>query len=675
MSIHKGQVLEAEFRQFLRAQSKGIDPWLCSFPNVADFNFNYAHLLNLASQNGIAKNTNLNFRVGVVGLGVAGLLAARELYRSGYTNIDLFEATDRIAGRTYSIPANDQYTTFEMGAMRMPFFTEPGSGQCILDYLTSEFGLTLQDFPDPGSPVANTGIFINEGYGPDAEHPFEQPQLLQWRTQGQQPPPPPPTEKLSEIYAIWANFSRLFQTVASQLYASEQWEPFWKDFVNYYWNMNFRELVTLEAVDHYDPDKRGYFGGLGMNQEQAQLFYTIGAGDGSWGAFYQIGCLYPVRTLLFGFATNHKLIQGRFNADGSFAGGPYAGQAVTDSLGNRFQSPTYLGVQSYGECLMFRSVSSANPDVDGYSLYNAVHSESHDINLYTSTRVNRVTKNPDGSITVGAGELQRTYDALVLTPPTWAMQLSIEFENFDFESIPMQVKTALKSSHWITSCKVFFSLKERYWEQTDIPQLISTDTFLQGVYGYGLDIKDAAGKIVRKDPGVLLVSYTWEDDANKFLPELENRQLAQLCIEKLDSILLSCENIKQPISPFVNLDEVQVIHWSQQPDYRGCAKLYRQSTWDENYNLLSYNQKYSSVSGLYFAGEAFSLEGGWTEPALRYALDATLYIVKNSGGEFLNGFDFELNYPKHDDWSPVLPGEELLSDAQIEVEDAAVEVE
>jgi tryptophan 2-monooxygenase len=74
-------------------------------------------------------------------------------------------------------------------------------------------------------------------------------------------------------------------------------------------------------------------------------------------------------------------------------------------------------------------------------------------------------------------------------------------------------------------------------------------------------------------------------------------------------------------------------------------------TWNENYALLRYNQNYSANSGLYFAGEAFSLEGGWTEPALRSALDAVIHAIANTGGTFLDGFQYS-DYPKYDNWNP-----------------------
>jgi hypothetical protein len=131
-----------------------------------------------------------------------------------------------------------------------------------------------------------------------------------------------------------------------------------------------------------------------------------------------------------------------------------------------------------------------------------------------------------------------------------------------------------------------------------------TDTFLQDVYGI------AVTTATHGDPGVNLVSYTWEDDALKVEATRDDATLAQMCLAELDRILVRCENIGQPISPYVDTSKPPVvIHWERQPSYRGCAKLYRERSWNLDYALLTYYQERSKGSGLYFAGEAYSGRG------------------------------------------------------------------
>jgi tryptophan 2-monooxygenase len=631
--------------------------WKFQFPNTADFNFNYYKLLSDAEQSSIGQNRQPSQRVAIIGAGLAGLTVARELFRCGYTAVDLYEASDRIGGRTYSIPVQDEdnhHTVFEMGAMRIPFFSDPGSRNSVVDYYSTLFGLSTQPFPDPGSRIADTGIFLNNGYGPDADHPYARPTLSVWKKTQKKPP----HRLFNQVYKKWSHFADLVKQESSKHYGSKDWTSFWHDLVQHYWDKNFRELVYMSAIDRYNPAKRGYFGGLNMTEEEANLFYTIGAGDGSWGAFYDISSLYPIRTLLFGFGTNHQLIQGRFNLEKSFTPGQQYGKRTEDSLGNSLEPPHYLGIQSLAECLFYQPVTSKW--VEPLSLYEATKLNKYDVHLYTRNPVTKLKRLDSGAIEVTSGQLSepKIYDQVILTVPAWALQLSTEFEGFDSQTqLPFSVINSLKVSHWISSCKVFYPLKERYWgEGKRIPQLISTDTYLQGVYGYA----------VEDEPGVLLVSYTWEDDANKLIAseqedtslEAANQRLAQKCLDKLDRILLNCHNIKTPISPYVDTSRPTIIHWSRKPSYRGCAKLYRETTWNTDYALLRYNQDYSAHSNLYFAGEAFSVEGGWIEPALRSALDAVIHVIKNTEGTFPNTFKYA-DYPQYDHWHPALESEKM----------------
>jgi tryptophan 2-monooxygenase len=625
--------------------------WRFTFPNTADFNFNYYKLLNDARESAIGHNQRPELRIAIVGAGLAGLTAARELFRCGFTAIDLYEASDRIGGRTYSIPVNtlnNSHTVFEMGAMRIPFFTAPGSGNSVMDYYSSQFQIATQPFPDPGSKVADTGIFLNNGYGPDPAAPYPKPTLDIWKAGA----PEPPNPLLQQIYQKWSAFATQVRTECQKRYGAEDWQTFWHQLVNHYWGKNFRELVFLPAAE-YNPDQPGYFGGLGMTEEESNLFYTIGAGDGSWGAFYDVSCLYPIRTLLFGFGDNHQLIDGRFNAQSQFNPGLQHQTPTQDSLRNPLPAPTYLGVQTLAECLFYQPVTS--PFVEPISLYQATQSPHYPVHLYSSNPVKKLLRRSNGTIEVTSNAVApKIYDAVILTAPTWALQMSMEFEGFDAQTqLPFSVLNSLKVSHWISSCKVFYPLKKRYWgEGKKIPQLISTDTYLQGIYGYA----------VQNDPGVLLLSYTWEDDANKLLaaipgsatPKAADRALARKCLAELDQLLLGCDNIQTPMSPYVDTRKPVVIQWSKQPTYRGCAKLYRETSWNTDYSLLRYNQENSADSNLYFAGEGFSVEGGWLEPALRSALDAVTHLIQNTGGVFLNDFKYT-DYPQYDQWKPSFP--------------------
>ena len=94
-----------------------------------------------------------------------------------------------------------------------------------------------------------------------------------------------------------------------------------------------------------------------------------------------------------------------------------------------------------------------------------------------------------------------------------------------------------------------------------IPQVISTDTYLQGIYGYA--VENAA---IKDNTGIFLVSYSWEDEANKLILEADDEKaLAKKGLDELDRILCQCENIKTPISPYVDTSQTAVIYWAKMP--------------------------------------------------------------------------------------------------------------
>lgn len=103
--------------------------WSARFPNPPDLCFDYRRLLEQVG--GIARAQRAEHRICIVGAGVTGLTAARELLRCGFTHITLIEKSHRIGGRHMTVvnsarPGAAPSTPFEMGAMRMPLFNRTG---------------------------------------------------------------------------------------------------------------------------------------------------------------------------------------------------------------------------------------------------------------------------------------------------------------------------------------------------------------------------------------------------------------------------------------------------------------------------------------------------------------------------------------------------------------------
>lgn len=612
------------------------NPWIPHFPNPADFRFNYFHLMQNAPK-GIGK---LQKKVAIIGAGSAAMSAARELMRCG-CDVTIYEASDRIGGRLYTEPNpnGEDQTGIELGAMRMPFFAEGVESQDARNAKNSLLGYYLFDekpknaanidvFPNPGNAEGGTGIYVNKGYGPQANRPFERPQLISW-PKGEYAD----NDYIKHLTQKVEEFISFFTKHISKIYIEDnhKWEKLWAKIVEHYDPMTFDDLVM--APSHYHQDDEWYdcsdgdLGGMGMSQEEASVLYTIGTGDGSWGAFYSIGALWWIRCTMFGFGGQGlQTVTGFSNAEKL----PFYNKKVKDSNGKKLVSPKYEGMQGFVEYLYYVSV----PCQDGKkkSLYK-------NSSLYVNTSVNQIKKLKNGKIRVKHTNGKEDFDHVMVTSTQWATQMSIDIDNFSFQELPLQKITAEHTQHNISSCKFFFPLKRKYWEKKDcrIPQILVTDSFIQDAYAFSWDKNEG-------DSGVILASYTWEDDSLKLLP-FKQKELAKLILNKLKSITM--ETTGEDITKYIDGKKPVMIQWINEPSYIGCSKLYRQRNEDQNMLDLTYNQNYSWMSGLYFAGENYSVEGGWTEPALRSAIDAVIQMIHHNDGEFtVKDFSYDYTYPK-----------------------------
>lgn len=621
-----------------------IQPWAVRFPNPPDLCFDYRRLVE--QYGGVAQASRVDYRICIVGAGVTGLTAARELLRCGFRNITLIEQSQRVGGRHLTVindPSDHKQpsTPFEMGAMRMPFFNRTGEppkdGRSMMAYYAKLFDLRISDFPNPGTPWVNaTGIYLQEGQLL-AE---DDPQLLIWRNPLGDTPPP--TEALLRVYGKWQRFARLMAEQVATVFGTGTWEGCWSAIVERYHRLSFRDLVHLPTIESWDPGNPGDFGGLGMSDAESAIFYSIGIGDGSWGAFYDVCCLYPLRTAIFGFSSHLQLVHGRVDEQGMPYAAPYLEtDTVPDSKGLRFQAPTYLGLAALDECLLFMDIEEI-----GQSLYNQCLERSD--GLLTDSSVCGLHKMSNGRIRVEyrwhhsdaskTRTLNQDFDAVILTLPSWLIETNIRLDGFSRDLLPQRIISAWKNAHWETSCKVYAPLQKAFLDRNPhIPQILITDSFVHDVYAYRYNERYAYDCI--------LLSYTWEDDATK-LASFTDMELGVKCLKELDRILLRCTNIGEPISPYVDSRNIRVQRWVTDSNALGCAKLYRAGTYYDAVNLMKYNRELSWRSGLYLVGESFSVDAGWSEPCLRTAIDAVINICHFTSAIYNGGFTLE-DYPHY----------------------------
>lgn len=525
--------------------------------------------------------------------------------------------------------------------MRMPFFNRTGEppkdGRSLMAYYAKLFDLRISDFPNPGTPWVNaTGIYLRDGQlegGGD-------PALLVWRNpEGKTPPP---TQILQQVYYKWQHFATHFAERIATVYGTNGWESMWSAIVERYHRLSFRELVHLPTLAAWDPANPGDFGGLGMSSDESAIFYAIGIGDGSWGAFYDVCCLYPLRTAIFGFSSHLQLVHGRVDQEGVPYAAPHLeASRVPDSKGLMFQGPAYIGLAAMDESLLFLDVG-----LGGSSLYD--HLLQREDGLLTDTSVCSLQKLENGQLRVGyrwhcSDPLEESlqyqdFDSVILTIPSWLIETNIRLDGFNRQILPQTIVDAWKHAHWETSCKVYAPLDKRFLDgKSALPQILVTDSFVHDVYAYRYN--DSYPE------DCILLSYTWEDDATK-LAAFSDEELGQKCMNELDRILLRCSNIGEAISPYIDTRNIRIQRWMTDKNALGCAKLYRAGTYYDAVNLMKYNRDFSAQSGLYLAGESFSVDAGWTEPCLRTAVDVLINLCDRTSAQFHGGFSLD-HYPHY----------------------------
>jgi len=618
--------------------------WRGRFPGPPDLCFDYRTLVE--QKNGVARATDLDHKICIIGAGITGLTVARELYRCGFKNITLLEKSKRIGGRHLTALGSHHSNTigrppFEMGAMRMPFFNRsyerPTEGRSLMAYYANEFDLVHTNFPNPGSPwVKSTGIYLREGSIDNSN----QPTMLIWKNSDGKTPPP--GETLGAVYAKWRAFAERITQKVAELYDGEQWEALWEAIVKKYEAISFRDLVKMPAIETWSKDHPGDFGGMSMTAPESAVFYSIGIGDGSWGAFYDICSIYPLRTAIFGFSSHLQLIHGRVNANGVALDAPHLNCAtVFDSQGLSFNKPNYIGLAALAECLLFMKISESKKSPYEYCLEKAN-------GLLTDSPATKLKKLETGKIRVDyqcnssdpkkMKRCSNEFDSVIMTLPSWLIETQLTLEGFDQEMLPFETINAYKTAHWETSCKVYAPLKKTFLSKnTKIPQAIVTDSLIHDIYTYQYNNSYTYDCI--------LLSYTWEDDATK-LSLFNDKELVAKCIEELDRLLMKSVNIQEKISPYIGHEQAVVQRWMNDKNSLGCAKLYRPGTYYEAISLLKYNRDHSQKSGLYLCGESFSVDAGWTEPCFRGAIDTVINICHKTGAHFNGGFSMQ-HYPEY----------------------------
>ena len=217
---------------------------------------------------------------------------------------------------------------------------------------------------------------------------------------------------------------------------------------------------------------------------------------------------------------------------------------------------------------------------------------------------------------------EATYPAMVAACQIWLLSARIDCAESLF-SAPMWM--AMERTHYMKSSKTFVMTDRPFWKDKDPVtgrdrmSMTLSDRMTRGTYL--LDQGDDR-------PGVICLSYTWNDDAQKWLS-----------LPIGDRVELMLHNLKQ-IYPELDLrrhiiGEPITMSWEANPNFMGAFKGNLPGHYRYQYQLFSHFIQDSlppHQRGIFVVGDDISWTAGWTEGAVTTALNAVSGLLRHFGG-------------------------------------------
>jgi tryptophan 2-monooxygenase len=346
--------------------------------------------------------------------------------------------------------------------------------------------------------------------------------------------------------------------------------PVWQQYVNDYAGVSFYSALA-QGIPHWTDVQLSQFGALGM-------------GSGGFGPLYEVGFLEMLRLLVLGWEVDQQLMLDGINS-------------LTANLYNAPAQPnTGASLQSLGSVLFDTPVTAI--DVNG----------------------------TQPVVTYGAGQTM-TVDALIVATTSRSMEISMGLTlpaASGANLLAQDVRSGLRDLPLMNSSKMFIRTATKFWVGTDLPQTIQTDELPRGIYC--LDYKGI-------DYGVVLISYTWQDDSSKLLaiPPPQRFQLFVSIIEQINPEFAAQLVPVGGDAGIINVD------WEATDYYYGAFKLNYPGQEPDcraaYYQFLSVlGGENGPDTGVYLAGDSVSWAGGWTEGALQTGLNAACAAAQHAGG-------------------------------------------
>ncbi|MCI9887955.1 FAD-dependent oxidoreductase [Micrococcales bacterium 31B] len=532
---------------------------------VPDFPFSYDHFLHHPAGLGHVPEEAHGTEVAVIGAGLAGLVAAYELMRLGLRPV-LYEAGS-LGGRMKSATfSTAPNVVADLGGMRFPV-----SCRGFYHYV-DRLGLKTLPFPNPLADHTSSTVIELKGERFYAERLDDLPELFAHVARA-----------WDETLDRQAQFTDLQNAIRRR--DTAEIKRIWNRVLRRYDDQTFYGFIS-ESPSFADYSYREIFG-------------QVGFGTGGWDTDYICTILEILRVVVTNMDSDQRRIVG-------------GAQRVTDGLWNH--APDDLTHWPAGTSL--RSLHGGSP-------LGAV------ARLERAAEISDASRRVPGSYAAEVPPLRitdrhgtaREFAAAVITCQSWLLSTTID----TCESLFNQsMWTAIEKSHYMQSSKTFVMVDRPFWKDRDehgreVFSMTLTDRLTRGTYL----LEGEEG-----EPSVILLSYTWNDDALKWLT-LSVKDRVELMIANLEKIYpgldLRSHIIGEPIT----------VSWESDPNFMGAFKgalpghyRYHQRL----FNHFANHEREPNERGIYLAGDDISFNAGWAEGAVTTALNAVWGVQHYLGG-------------------------------------------
>ena len=530
-------------------------------------------------------------RVAIIGSGGAGLAAAYELLRCGL-DVTVYEATDRVGGRLFTIPSSTgDGNLFEMGAMR---FTP---SEHVLHWYGDLFNKTR-----PGSVVFDTGPFPDPGE--NLTYIAFQGQTYIWDPRHKDAHPLP--AQFARVNDGWNAFMKKGFTSADGSITleapatitcllqkpEENTEAIvhaWSSYIRAFVNSTLYEAVVRIFTDENapGPDMGKPAAERRWNQADLEFFGALGTGFGGFGPLFPICFLDIMRFVINAVDSDqHELLTG------------------VESLVRGFcQQPI--------------------PRPDGETCV-----EKH---IVRNRPVTGVSSDGTSVTLTFANAKPETFDRVIVATSHRSMELTMGMgASENGTPLAEHVADAVRRVHLENSSKVFVETRA-FWDEDEgpghqprWPRNVVGDTILRNFYT--LTYPDAP-----KETGALLFSYTWADDSVKQQTFTQVDERIALLLRDLKTI---SPELAAKVDASIRPGTARLIDWQNNPYYYGAFKL-NQPGQDAYVASMFYDFQKASLpedTGVYIAGDSVGFLGGWVENAFQTGLNAAAAVALSLGG-------------------------------------------